>query len=73
MNNIKAAYESWLENEMTQKFLDEIENSIEDLQMQTRTGLTIEQIGMNEIVRTTNIETLYKVKTWKPQELLTNE
>lgn len=64
----RDAYALWKDNEVTRLFLKEMREGLDGHIENRGFGLTIEQIGMNALIRKAKIEILDKVLEWKPEE-----
>ena len=65
----KDAYLLWKDNEVTRLFLKEMGDGLGDHIKNRGFGKTIEEIGMNALIRKAKIEILEKVLEWKPEEV----
>ena len=64
----KDAYLLWKDNEVTRSFLNDMRNGLKSHVENHGMGKTIEEIGMNALIRKAKIEILEKVLEWKPEE-----
>lgn len=62
----KDMYELWLRNDVTRMFLLDVEGRLIDTQSQHAFGKSVEQIGMAELIRSTQAKTLEQVLEWNP-------
>lgn len=62
----KDMYELWLQNDVTRMFLLDVEGRLIDTQSQQAFGKSVEQIGMAELIRSTQAKTLEQVLEWNP-------
>ena len=60
------AYALWKQNQVTRRFMLEIELDLLETQSKTIMSSTIEQIAINEIKRSEHAETLEAVLDWNP-------
>ena len=65
----KDSYLLWKDNEVTRSFLNEMRNGLKSHVENHGFGKTIEEIGMNALIRKAKIEILDKVLEWKPEEV----
>ena len=65
----KDAYLLWKDNEVTRSFLNEMREGLKSHIKNHGFGKTIEEIGMNALIRKAKIEILEKVLEWKPEEV----
>lgn len=65
----KDAYLLWKDNEVTRSFLNEMREGLKSHIESHGFGKTIEEIGMNALIRKAKIEILEKVLEWKPEEV----
>ncbi len=69
MQTNKDAYLLWKDNEVTRLFLKEMREGLQSHVVNHGFGKTIEEIGMNALIRKAKIEILEKVLEWKPEEV----
>ena len=65
----KDAYLLWKDNEVTRSFLNEMREGLKSHIESHGMGKSIEEIGMNALIRKAKIEILEKVLEWKPEEV----
>ena len=65
----KDAYLLWKDNEVTRSFLNEMREGLKSHIENHGFGKTVEEIGINALIRKAKIEILEKVLEWKPEEI----
>ena len=64
----KDAYLLWKDNEVTRSFLNEMRAGLKSHVENHGFGKTIEELGMNALIRKAKIEMIEKVLEWQPDE-----
>lgn len=62
----KDQFAIWKDNDVTRRFLLEIEKDLLETQAQTIISSSIESIAINEIKRSEHAETLEEILDWNP-------
>jgi hypothetical protein len=65
----KDAYLLWKDNEVTKAFMREMKDGLNDHVNNLVWGTSIEEIGMNALIRKAKIEVIERVLEWKPEEV----